>query len=384
MTLWVIAMQPSLSIPSFAWRNLWRGQFRSLITLAGVAIATSAYVALVGFTDSFEHEWMMVYTAGGTEITVAQRVTLMPSLDESLGPRLAALPSVEKATPMLLEFASLSTDINSIVYGWKTDSFEFQSIQIVAGRHFRDGASEILVGEALARSLSKGVGDRIEIQGQDFTIVAIYRAASALESAAVIMPLDQLQLLIGKQGKVAVFHVKLRAPLPGETPEQLLAEAQREIERAIPQARATPAATRANSNQFSSLARSVASGTSLIALALGILGVSNTMMMSVDERIGELALLRALGWSRLRVIALVEAEAAAIGVLGGICGAAAGWALLASLASLPQSAGVVSSRFPATTVLQALSIALLAGALSGILPALRGTRSVPAEILKCG
>src|ERR1035438_10494569 len=107
MTLWVIAMQPSLSIPSFAWRNLWRGRFRSLTTLTGVVIATSAYVALVGFTSSFEDEWMKVYTTGGTEITVAQRVTLMPSLNESLGARLAALPSVEKATPMLLEFASL-------------------------------------------------------------------------------------------------------------------------------------------------------------------------------------------------------------------------------------------------------------------------------------
>jgi putative ABC transport system permease protein len=376
-------MQPVLSIPSFAWRNLWRVRFRSLITLAGVAIATSAYVALVGFTGSFEHEWMKVYTAGGTEISVAQRVTLMPSLDESLGARLAELPSVQKATPMLLEFASVTTDLNAIVYGWKADSFEFQSIQIIAGRRFRDGSPEIMVGEDLARSLAKAVGDKIEIQGGNFTIVAVYRAASALQSAAVIMPLDQLQLLTGKQGKVAVFHVKLRAPEPGESPEQLLAEAQKEIERVIPQARALPAAARASSNQFSSVARSVAAGTSMIALVLGILGVSNTMIMSIGERVGEFALLRALGWSRRRVIVLVEIEAAALGVLGGICGAAAGWGILVCLAAIPQTAGVVSSRFPAATVLQALSISLLAGLLSGILPALQGTHNVPAEVLKC-
>jgi putative ABC transport system permease protein len=108
------------------------------------------------------------------------------------------------------------------------------------------------------------------------------------------------------------------------------------------------------------------------------------MMMSVGERISELALLRALGWSRARVIVLIETEAAALGVLGGICGAAAGWALLASLAAISRTAGVVSARFPTATVLQALSISLLAGLLSGILPALRGTRSAPAEMLKCG
>jgi putative ABC transport system permease protein len=384
MAFWVIAMQPCLSIPCFVWRNLGRRRFRSLITLAGVAIATSAYVALVGFTSSFEHEWMKVYSTGGTEITVAQRVTLMPSLDESLGARIAKLPSVQKATPMLMEFASLSTDQNAIVYGWKADSFEFQSIQIIAGRQFRDGSPEVMVGEALARGLRKGVGDRIEIQGGDFTIVATYRASSALESGAVIMPLDQLQFLTSKQGKVAVFHVKLRATQPNETPEQLLAEAQKEIERVIPQARAMPAASRASSNQFSSVARSIAAGTSWIALALAILGISNTMMMSVGERISEFALLRALGWSRLRVIVLVETEAAALGALGGIIGVAAGWAILISLAAIPQTAGVVSSQFPATTVLQALSISLLAGLLSGILPALRGTRSFPGAMLKCG
>lgn len=326
---------------------------------------------------------MKVYSTGGTEITVAQRVTLMPSLDESLGARLAELPSVQKATPMMLELASLTTDLNAIIYGWKADSFEFQSIQIIAGKRFRDGLPEVMVGEALSRSLRKGVGDRIEIQGGAFTIVAIYRALSALESAAVIMPLDQLQFLTSKQGKVAVFHVKLRATRPDETPEQLLAEAQREIERVIPQARALPAAARASSNQFSSVARSVAVGTSWIALVLGILGLSNTMIMSVGERIGEFALLRALGWSRLRVIFLVEIEAAALGVLGGICGGAAGWALLASLAASPRTAGVVSSKFPTATVLQALSISLLAGLLSGILPALNGTRLAPAELLKC-
>jgi putative ABC transport system permease protein len=375
-------MQPDLSILRFAWRNLWRRQFRSVVTLTGISIAVSAYVALVGFTNSFEREWLKVYTAGGTEITVAQRFTLMPSLNESLATRLADLPEVEKATPMLLDFASITADLNAIIYGWKADSFEFQSIQVVSGKRFRDGSLEVMIGEDLAQSLGKGVGDMIEIEGGRFTIVAVYRASSALESAAVIMPLDQMQILTGREGKAAVFHVKLRAVRPGETPQQVLAEAQKEIEKVMPQARALPTSARARSNQFSSVARAIAAGTSSLALALGILGISNTMIMSVGERIGEFALLRALGWSRFRVIALIEAEAAALGVLGGVCGAAAGWAVLAVLAATPRTAGVVSSRFPAVTALQALFISPLTGLLAGILPALAGTTNAPTERLK--
>ena len=199
--------QPNLSILRLAWRNLQRRRLRTIVTLAGISVAASAYVALVGFVNSFEREWLKVYTAGGTDVTVAQRVTLVPSLSEALGARLSGLPEVQQATPMLLDFASVTTDLNAIIYGWKADSFEFQSIQVVAGNRFRDGSPEVMIGEGLAQSLGKGVSDTIEIEGGRFRIVAVYRASSALESAAVIMPLDQLQILTGKEGKAAVFHV---------------------------------------------------------------------------------------------------------------------------------------------------------------------------------
>jgi hypothetical protein len=47
-----------LSFAAFAWKNLWRRRLRTLLTLGGIAMAIGAFVGLVGFSRSFEHEWL--------------------------------------------------------------------------------------------------------------------------------------------------------------------------------------------------------------------------------------------------------------------------------------------------------------------------------------
>ncbi len=95
---------------------------------------------------------------------------------------------------------------------------------------------------------------------------------------------------------MTAFHVRLRPAPEGETQDHYLKRASAEIEAFLPGIKAVPAAERAGNNQVVALAHSVAWGTSLIALFLGILGIANTMAMSVFERTREIGILRALGW----------------------------------------------------------------------------------------
>jgi ABC-type lipoprotein release transport system permease subunit len=53
----------------------------------------------------------------------------------------------------------------------------------------------------------------MEKEGATFTVAGIYHGSTALVAGTVIMPLDQLQQLSSKQGKVTAFHLRLR-PLP--------------------------------------------------------------------------------------------------------------------------------------------------------------------------
>jgi hypothetical protein len=51
-------MASQLSFTGFARKNLWRRRLRTLLTLGGIAMAIGAFVGLVGFSRSFEHEWL--------------------------------------------------------------------------------------------------------------------------------------------------------------------------------------------------------------------------------------------------------------------------------------------------------------------------------------
>ena len=375
-------MASQLSFAWFAWKNLWRRRLRTALTLGGIAMAIGAFVGLVGFSRSFEHEWLRMYLSSGTDIAVVQQTFLNTSMDESAGATLSALPVVRQATPMILNLMDLTPEVNALAYGWKADSYEFDSLTLKSGRRFRDGQPELMLGDMLAVSLKKNAGDTLEIQGSTFTVAGVYHGGSALEAGAVIMPLDQIQKLGSLQGTVTAFHVRLQPAPMGEAPEHYLARAQVQIETALPGLRAIPAAERASNNQLVLLAHAAAWGTSSIALLIGILGIANTMAMSVFERTREIGILRALGWKRWRVMLLIQMEAAVLGLAGGIVGIAVGWGCLRVLAALPQTASIVSASFPLLLLVEALGIAVAAGLAAGFIPAWRGAHLSPVEALR--
>ena len=375
-------MASQLSFTGFVWKNLWRRRLRTLLTFCGIGMAIGAFVGLVGFSSAFEHEWMRIYSSSGTDIAVIQQTFLNTSLDESDEAKLKALPVVEQVAPMIYNIMDLTPEVNALAFGWKADSYEFQSLQLQSGRPFRDGHPEVMLGDLLAGNLNKKTGDTLEIQGTPFTVVAIYKGGSALEAGAVIMPLDQLQQIGSLQGKVSTFHVRLRPAPAGEAPEAYLRRAEAQIEAVLPGLRAVPAAERAGNNQFVRLAHASAWGTSSIALLIGILGIANTMAMSVFERTREIGILRALGWRRWHVLLLIQLEASVLGLGGGILGIAVGWCALRLLSTLPQTASIVSASFPLPLIAEALGIAVLAGLVAGALPAWRGAQLSPVEALR--
>src|ERR1700761_7593227 len=111
-------MPHHLSFAGFAWKNLWRRRLRTLLTLGGIAMAIGAFVALVGFSRSFETEWMRLYSSSGTDMVVVEKTFLETSLDERAVDKLRVMPFVEQATPMIFNMMDLTPEVNAIVFGW--------------------------------------------------------------------------------------------------------------------------------------------------------------------------------------------------------------------------------------------------------------------------
>ncbi|HET7720389.1 MAG TPA: ABC transporter permease, partial [Acidimicrobiales bacterium] len=121
--------------------------------------------------------------------------------------------------------------------------------------------------------------------------------------------------------------------------------------------------------------------TALLALSvlIALLGIANTLALSISERTREVGLLRALGMARTQLRSMIRSEAAIIACLGGALGVGValffGWALVASMGKL----GVTELVFPFGQLTGLAMLATVAGILAAILPA---RKAASLEVLK--
>ena len=112
----------------------------------------------------------------------------------------------------------------------------------------------------------------------------------------------------------------------------------------------------------------------LLALAIAVVGIVNTLALSVFERTRELGLLRAVGMTRSQMRSIVRWESVIIAVLGTILGLVIGlvfgWALVTSLSD----EGFSTFTVPIGTMVAVVVLAALAGVGAAILPARRAAR----------
>src|SRR5208283_777860 len=163
-------MATTLSFTGFVWKNLRRRPLRTLLTLGGIGMAVGSFVGLVGFSRSFEQQWMQIYSSSSTDFAVIHGTFLNSSLDESAVRTLKALPVVADASPVIFNEMELTADTNALVYGWPSNAFQLDALAIVSGRRYRDGQAEVMLGDQMAQDLKKGPGDTLEIQGSQFKI----------------------------------------------------------------------------------------------------------------------------------------------------------------------------------------------------------------------
>jgi putative ABC transport system permease protein len=111
-----------------------------------------------------------------------------------------------------------------------------------------------------------------------------------------------------------------------------------------------------------------------LSVVIALLGIANTLSLSIHERTRELGLLRAIGMARRQLRSMIRSEAMIVACLGAALGVAVavffGWALVAAMHDL----GVTRRVFPVGQLLALLGVATLAGLVAGILPARRAAK----------
>ena len=300
-------------------RGLLRRPVRTGLTLVGIAIGIAAVVALVGMSRGFESSWARGLKVRGTDMVVSSMGSaLTPKpFSDSVPPRIARLPHVAGASSLLVELMSIETANMMIVSSREWGGFTWDNLKLVSGRLPRDGAEKaVVLGKTAAEVLSKNVGDPLQIEATELTVVGIVDGGAVVENGAVILALPLLQEITGNQNKINIIDIRVTP----DTTEADLTRLKTQISELVPGARAVVAGEHIRNSQAYRVIRAMSWGTSLLAVLVGVLGVMNTMLMTVFERKQEICILLAVGWKRARIVRLVLWESALLGLLGGVAG----------------------------------------------------------------
>ena len=157
-----------------------------------------------------------------------------------------------------------------------------------------------------------------------------------------------------------------------------------QINAMAPEVRAVPISEHFHDSQGFRMIRAMSWGTSMLAVLIGILGIMNTMLMTVFERKQEICVLLAIGWKRGRIIRMILYESALLGFAGGILGIILGSIGVRMLGAAPTIRGMLEPDLSASLLVSAALAAIAVGALSGLYPAWRSSRLAPGEALQGG
>jgi putative ABC transport system permease protein len=371
--------------------NLLRRRARSLLTIAGVALAVAATVVLLtvawGYSDSAvshyaaSHVDVLVVRAG-----VAERIT--SSLSARLAERLRELPGVAKVDGSLTEMVSLGDGslLGVPLHGLDPSGFAVAHYVAMRGRALHSGDRHtVILGAGLATALGKSPGDKVDIEGVTFSVAGVFQTGDALESNTALATLGDLQELMDRPGQVSEFQIQVSPAAAEPTAVRQLCAA---IE-GLCDARGRPLGFKAMpmrdfvaSDTETGLLLGMARGTAEIAIFLSSLGVLNTMLMSVIERTRELGILRAIGWSRMLIARLIMGESLVLCLSGVVLGTALAWSGVLVLATCSFTKTLVSPGVTPAAVAVGAAVGVLAGVAGAMYPAYRATGVDPTEALR--
>ena len=361
-------------------RGLMRRPVRTGLTIVGIAIGIAAVVALVGISRGFETSWETGMKSRGTDIVVSSmRNALTPKpFSATVVERIAPLPHVAETCALLVDLISVEKAEMMIVSARQWGGFSWKNLKIVSGRLPNDAAERaVVLGKTAAEVLVKKVGDTLQLETEELAVVGIVDGGAVVENGSVILSLPLYQEVTGNQGKINVIDLRVA---PGTVKEELTRLCE-QINGLVPEARAVIAGEHIRDSQAYRMISAMSWSTSLLAVLVGVLGVMNTMLMTVLERTQEICVLLAIGWKRSRIVRMILWESALLGFLGGVGGALIGVVGVKLLVTTPAIRGMLEPELNPQLLVTAVAIAVVVGVFSGIYPAWRSSRLTPSHAL---
>jgi ABC-type lipoprotein release transport system permease subunit len=261
-----------------------------------------------------------------------------------------------------------------VVFGYQPRGLSIREFRIVEGDPLATN-HQMLLGRVAAENLGVGLGQTVQIFNSSFRVVGIFETGVPFQDGGGVITLRDAQRLFGQPRKVSFIGVWLNEV---DRTEVVIEE----VERRFPEIDLAKSSEFADGITDMQLFKASTWAISALALVVGGLGMTNTMVMSVFERTREIGVLRALGWRKPRVLGMIVRESVVLSMMGGLAGVLAGIGLGYALNLIPTVQGFLRLEYTPGLFAQAIGTAMLLGIVGGTYPAWWASRLRPVEALR--
>ncbi len=299
------------------------------------------------------------------------------------------IPGVERVVPVVMTFGYGEGSL-VIILGVRAEDLDVALSSLTSGRLYTPADSRVVIVEGgFAKERGLGPGSTMLLKPQLSASAYIYEVVGVGDiglkvqefgalSSYVIVPLDEVQEMLGREGYVTMAIIKV-------SDESLVSYVEACILQAYPDARVF---RREEVMKMVTRILSVLDGlllaVTLVGLAVAIFSTSNTVMTNVREHARDIAILKAIGARERDVVSIFLIESLFFGAIGGALGIVIGVVGADAIRGVVSSLGflevplVVEPRLLVACYLTAIAVSTL----SAIYPCLKASRIRPIEVLK--
>jgi putative ABC transport system permease protein len=383
-------------------KNLRRKKIRSVLTIGGVAIAVGVLISLLGFDSGYQKSltdnidkmgYQLLVTAKGCPYEAATMMLKggggLRYMEQKVYDDIKNDSRVDKISPQLVASVfdpelqkgqggyALYMGVNDKYLKLKPWAV-FKSGKWFSG----EDVNEVIIGYEAAEFEQRSVGDEVFIPGigQILKVVGIFERTGTQDDGMMFIPLKAAQRIFTLPGKLTGIGIKLKdIHQISKFEEDMYSVPETQV--------ISMAQVRGTILNLISSAKVLADAVALIAIFIAVIGVMNTILMSVFERTQEIGISKALGASRLDVFRLIWTETIVICVIGGAIGcglAMAGSGLVEYVIKkiLPYAPTGKLVTIEPKLLAFAIIGAVILGIISGIYPAWRASSMKPVQAIR--
>ncbi len=381
---------------SYIARNLWVRRFTTLLTAGGMALVVYVFATVLMMSEGIRAT--LVATGQPDNVIVLRKgagAEINSSVDRSQAAILESLAGIATDADGQPLFSKEPVVLNNLpkrgsgkpsnvtVRGTSLRGLQMRpQVQLVEGRMFRPGTSEIVAGRAISRGFQgAGLGETLRFAGRDWVVVGVFDAGRSGFDSEIWGDADQM-LQAFRRGSYSTLVFRLADASQFDLIKAALESDPRLTVELKPEQRFYAEQSEALATFISILGMSL----SVIFSVGAIVGAMITMFAAVASRVGEIGTLRALGFRRGAVLIAFLSEAMLLSLVGGLIGLGA--------ASLMQTVNISTTNFQTfaelafqfkltpTIAWQTLAFALFMGVVGGFIPAWRAARMKIVDCLR--